>query len=246
MTAKRYTVWVAALLLVACGDAGEGVSEGPGEGGAGPGGGPPMDAYACEIDADGYCLFTGTPHANGLEPGTEDITDREGVVLFGLAEAVAVNAAGEALVARGTPAQDGDHLVAGSTDDMDDDTRAFHRVMAIMFPIRNALMYDIGELTPERWSALVSELTARQIKATTVTDGATPKDNYYGTEDIFDLARAPGGADIHHDVMKFLEEAGLYLLCHVTSEAFGQMLQETHPEGHDPCVDAGIETRIPF
>jgi hypothetical protein len=129
---------------------------------------------------------------------------------------------------------------------MDDDTRAFHRVMAIMFPIRNALMYDIADLGRDRWDALVAELTLRQIKARTSTDGATPKENYYGTDGVFDLARAPGGADIHHDVMKFLEEAGLYLLCHVTSEAFGQMLQDTHPEGHDPCGDAGITTRIPF
>ena len=46
--------------------------------------------------------------------------------------------------------------------------------------------------------------------------------------------------------MKFLEESGLYLLCHVTSEEFALMLQETHPEGHNPCEDAGIETRFPF
>jgi hypothetical protein len=46
--------------------------------------------------------------------------------------------------------------------------------------------------------------------------------------------------------MKFLEEAGLYFLCHVTSDNFGQMLQDTHPEGHDPCEDAKITEKIPF
>ena len=51
---------------------------------------------------------------------------------------------------------------------------------------------------------------------------------------------------VHHDVMKFLEESGLYFLCHVTSDAFGQMLADTHPAGHDPCVDAGITTKVPF
>jgi hypothetical protein len=40
--------------------------------------------------------------------------------------------------------------------------------------------------------------------------------------------------------MKFLEEAGLYLLCAVTTNDFGDMLKETHPEGHDPCREAGI------
>jgi len=35
--------------------------------------------------------------------------------------------------------------------------------------------------------------------------------------------------------MKFLEESGLYLLCHITSDDFAQMLADTHPEGHNPC-----------
>jgi hypothetical protein len=213
---------------------------------AGGPGGKPADNYDCEINTTGYCVFTGSPHETGLAPGTEDIVDREGEVLFPLNEALAANAAGEVLEARGTPAFDGDELVQGSLDEMSDDEKAFHRVMATMFPIRNALMYDIESLTQEHWDALVEELSFRQIKESTFTDGATPKDNYYGRQGIFDLAKSPGGKDIHHEVMKFLEESGLYLLCHVTSEEFALMLQETHPEGHNPCEDAGIETRFPF
>jgi hypothetical protein len=60
------------------------------------------------------------------------------------------------------------------------------------------------------------------------------------------LAKSPVGRDIHHDVMKFLEESGLYLLCHVTSDDFNQMLKDTHPEGHDFCGNAGIKIKIPF
>ena len=86
----------------------------------------------------------------------------------------------------------------------------------------------------------------RGIKDATFVGGATPRDNYYGRQGIFDLAKNPKGKDIHHDVMKFLEEAGLYLLCHVTSNDFGQMLRDTHPEGHDPCEDAGIALKLPF
>ena len=61
------------------------------------------------------------------------------------------------------------------------------------------------------------------------------RDNYYGRQGIFDLCKNPKGKDIHHDVMKFLEESGLYLLCHLTSDDFAQMLTDTHPEGHSPC-----------
>jgi hypothetical protein len=206
----------------------------------------PVDNYACEIDKAGYCIFTGTPHQTGLKPETDDIIDRDGNFLFSISDALAANASGEVLEAKGTPAADGDDLIESSQDGLTDDEKAFHKVMAIMFSIRNALMYDIPDLTQEGWDALVAELARRDIKNTTYTDGATPQDNYYGRQGVFDLAKNPEGKDIHHEVMKFLEEAGLYLLCHVTSDDFNEMLKDTHPDGHDPCADADITTKIPF
>jgi hypothetical protein len=206
----------------------------------------PEDKYACAIDSEGYCIFSGIPHRTGLKPSTDDIVDRKGAFLFSIHEAVAVNSSGKILQARGTPAFNGDELVKHSKNGMTDDEKAFHRVMAIMFPIRNALMYDIADMSQTMWDEFVSELRLRGIKEKTFTDGATPKDNYYGRQGVFELAKNPNGKDIHHDIMKFLEEAGLYLLCHVTSADFGQMLQDTHPEGHNPCKDARIIVKIPF
>ena len=206
----------------------------------------PVDKYACYINSAGYCIFTGTPHQTGLKPGTDEILDRNGQLLFFMYEALAVNAAKEKLIARGTPAFDGDDLIKASQEGLSDDEKSFHKVMAIMFPIRNALMYDIASLTQAKWEELIIELKKREIKETSFTSGATPKDNYYSRQDIFDLAKKPEGRDIHHDVMKFLEEAGLYLLCHVTSDSFNQMLKDTHPEGHNPCEEAGIQTKISF
>jgi len=208
--------------------------------------GRPEDKYSCAINSDGYCIFSGIPHRTGLNPNTEDIVDADEVFLFTMNEAVAVNSSGEILQARGTPASNGDELVRYLEGEMTDDEKAFHRVMAVMFPVRNALMYDISHVSQARWQELISELKLRGIKDKTFTDGKTPKDNYYGRDGIFELAKRPEGKDIHHDVMKFLEEAGLYFLCHVTSDDFGQMLQDSHPEGHDPCRDAKITEKIPF
>ena len=59
---------------------------------------------------------------------------------------------------------------------------------------------------------MISELEIKGIKDKTFTDGATPRDNYYIRQDIFELAKNPDGKDIHHDIMNFLEEVGLYLL----------------------------------
>ena len=210
------------------------------------GGSRPEDKYACVVTPNGYCIFTGMPHQTGLDPNNGKIVDRSGVALFSINEAVAVNSSGTVLQAKGTPAFDGDELIKHSKEGMNHDEDAFHRVMAIMFPIRNALMYDIATITQKRWESLVSELEIRAIKDKTFTGGPTPRDNYYGRQGIFNLAKDPKGKDIHHDVMKFLEESGLYLLCHVTSNEFNTILQETHPENHDPCQDAGITSKIPF
>ena len=220
-----------------------------------PGGPPPKgpdkggrveDRYACVIGPNGYCIFTGRPHETGLKQGTDEVLDRDGNYLYSMNEAVAARSSGEILKATGRPAFDGDDLIESSQDGMTGDEKAFHKVMAIMFPIRNALMYDIATVTQSEWDELVNDLAKRAIKETTYTDGVTPRDNYYGRQGVFGLAKNPEGKDIHHEVMRFLEEAGLYLLCHVTSDEFNQILKDTHPEGHDPCEDAKIITKIPF
>ena len=220
-----------------------------------PGGPPPKgpdkggrmeDRYACVIGPNGYCIFTGSPHETGLKQGTDEVLDRDGNFLYSVNEAVAASSSGEILKATGRPAFDGDDLIEFSQDGMTGDEKAFHKVMAIMFPIRNALMYDIATVTQSEWDELVNDLAERAIKETTYTDGLTPRDNYYGRQGVFGLAKNPEGKDIHHEVMRFLEEAGLYLLCHVTSDEFNHILKDTHPEGHDPCEDARIITKIPF
>jgi len=229
--------------------------EGPDRERPAPGGPPPKgpdkggrieDRYACEIGPNGYCIFTGRPHETGLKQGTDEVLDRDGNFLYSVNEAVAASSSGEILKATGRPAFDGDDLIESSQDGMTGDEKAFHKVMAIMFPIRNALMYDIATVTQSEWDELVKDLAKRAIKETTYTDGVTPRDNYYGRQGVFGLAKNPEGKDIHHEVMRFLEEAGLYLLCHVTSNEFNQILKDTHPEGHDPCEDARIITKIPF
>ena len=206
----------------------------------------PADRYSCNINDQGFCIFTGQPHQNYLKPRSNTVVDLEGSELFLVEEAVAVNLRGEILIARGTPSFDGDRMSKGSQEFLSEDEKSFHRVMATMFGIRNQLMYNVENLDKEKWDMYVESLAERGIKETTFTDGATPRDNYYGRDGIFELVKNPNGRDIHHDVMKFLEESGLYLLCHVTSPEFNQMLADTHPEGHDPCEDAGIETKIPW
>ena len=92
-------------------DIGEELPEEPDEGSE-----KPEDTYSCEINSEGYCIFTGNPHQEGLEPGTDNIVDQEGNYLFGIDEALAVNSEGTTLQARGTPAFDGDQLIQSSQE----------------------------------------------------------------------------------------------------------------------------------
>jgi len=204
------------------------------------------DRYSCIINDAGYCIFTGQPHQNFLKPLSNVIVNLDAEELFSVSEAIATNSVGEILQAGGTPAFDGDELVNGPQTGMTEDEKAFHRVMAIMFGIRNQLMYNVEALDTQTWESYTAPLTERKIKETTFTNGATPRDNYYGRDGILELATNPNGRDIHHDVMKFLEESGLYLLCHVTSDEFAEKLAANHPEGHDPCRDAGVVSKVPF
>ena len=208
--------------------------------------GKPKDKYACKIDPDGFCIFTGAPHPLTLKPGTSKIFNLKGEFAFNLDEAVATNKSGELLKASGKPAFDGDALIKISKKDMSKDEQSFHKVMAIMFPIRNALMYNPKSLSKNNWLQLTEELRKRNIKINSFLEGATPKDNYYGINKIFDLVKNPKGKDIHHDVMKFLEEAGLFLLCNVTSDEFNRFLKDTHPEGHDACQGTLTDAKMPF
>lgn len=210
--------------------------------------GRPQDNYECQISSSGHCIFTGDPHKTILKPETDKILDREDQYLFSMEGAVALNSSGNILNASGRPAFDGDYLGYDPEykERLSSDAKAFHRVMATMFSIRNALMYDIAAITQTEWDILINELAIREVKNSTYTDGPTPRDNYYGRQGIFDLAKNPQGRNIHHEVMKFLEESGIFLLCHVTSDDFGQMLKDTHPEGHDPCQVAEITSKVPF
>ena len=99
------------------------------------------------ISSDGYCIFTGKPHGTGLKQGTDEVLDRDGNFLYSVNQAVAASSSGEILKATGRPAFDGDDLIAHSQDGMTGDEKVFHKVMAIMFPIRNALMYDIATVS---------------------------------------------------------------------------------------------------
>ena len=103
MRVFKFVTWSCVLIAASCGGQKDTIEEGTSNVT-----GKPEDKYACHINAQGYCIFTGTPHKTGLKPNTNDIIDRAGNALFSISEAAAANSSQEVLKARGTPAADGD------------------------------------------------------------------------------------------------------------------------------------------
>ena len=89
----------------------------------------PADRYSCNINDQGFCIFTGQPHQNYLKPRSRTVVNIEGLELFSIEEAVAVNSQGEMLIARGTPAFDGDQMSQKAQAVLSEDEKAFHRVI---------------------------------------------------------------------------------------------------------------------
>ena len=67
------------------------------------------------------------------------------------------------LIARGTPAFDGDQMSQKSHSTLSEDEKAFHRVMATMFGIRNQLMYNVENLNKEIEREEISKILGDKI-----------------------------------------------------------------------------------
>lgn len=175
-----------------------------------------VDNFACNINSAGFCIFTGSPHSIDTSIQPAMVTDQDG----------------KQVKVQGKPFQDGYKLTRTEMEITDSNEKGYIEVFKIMAPIRDALMYNIETLQEAGFTTLTSELTKLNIKTESQNlDSKIPKDKIYGTNDIFNLAKKPNGKDIHHEVMKYLEEAELELKCHKTTSDL------TNPEGIDPCKE---------
>lgn len=176
-----------------------------------------VDNYACNINNQGYCIFTGTPH--NLDPSA---------TTFGFE--VIVDADGTIINPQGKPFQDGYTLTSALEQITDPDYLAYVEVFKIMAPIRDALMYDIDALDEETWATVSRPLKENGIKLESKHLDSTDRRAWeYGIDDIYHLAKSPNDKDIHHEVMKFLEESELALKCQWLT------IDLTNPEGINPC-----------
>ncbi len=156
---------------------------------------------------------------------------------------------GREVVPQGRPIQSGYRLVLLERSVEDKDKRAYAQVFSIMAPIRDALIYRLEKTSPEQWKKLTAILENNQIKTKQWLEGATPKDNYYSSQGIFEHLRGryagktsgtslPGNTYAERDyraMMKYLDEAELELKWLTFSSGF----DFKHPAGVSPGAQRG-------
>jgi len=133
-----------------------------------------------------------------------------------------VDREGSLLSPRATPLEGGEELVVTQDYQEDLNTREFARVVSIMVPIRDAILYHFEDMSRTEWLAITEVLTVYGIKMqdADVVDGRA----VLSTEQAYDYI-ATGEAEVS-PVARYLEEAGLELKC----LAF-QNFDFTNPEG---------------
>lgn len=90
---------------------------------------------------------------------------------------------------------------------------AFVKLFEIMAPIRDYSMFGVASLSESDWNSITSVMTDCDIKTSSYI-GATPSETYYGSEDLYALMTNPENTlDIHNEVLKYLEESQLELIC---------------------------------
>ena len=144
---------------------------------------------------------------------------------------VVVDRDGMTIAPTGAPLVGGEQLVLTETYQEDANVRGYAQAVALMAPIRDAILYHYEELSADEWLEITDVLTINGIK----TEDAAEVNGraILSSTQLFDfIATGPtdGGA-----VARYLEEAELELKCLALVD-----FDFTNPEGANHCDDHGL------
>lgn len=195
---------------------------------------------------------TGTADLSDVSPGTSDLS---GLWAFGLVSArtgeplifeggehqldaslisygfnQVTNSSGAVQSPAAAPFSGGERLQLQSTPLTDNNTIEYARTLAIMAPIRDAILYQYDQTTRAEWEVLTAVLTLNGLKTAAVT---TSSATLLSTGEVYDyVATRPTDGN---PVLQYLEEAELELKCLGFTD-----FNFTNPEGANHCADNGL------
>ncbi|WP_428527543.1 hypothetical protein [Roseibium sp.] len=140
------------------------------------------------------------------------------------------DSSGNVKSAAAAPFSGGERLVLSDTPITDPNTIEYARTLAIMAPIRDAILYQYDQTTRAEWEFLTAVLTLNGLKTLGATTSST---SLLASGEVFDYV-ATGPTD-GNPVLQYLEEAELELKClGFTGFNF------TNPEGTNHCEETGL------
>jgi len=142
-----------------------------------------------------------------------------------------VDSDGHVIRASGAPLEGGERLVLTDEYQEDHNTREYARIVSIMAPIRDAILYHFEAMSRAEWLDLTEVLTLNGIK---VQDApVVDRMAILSTAQVYDYI-ASGDAE-GSPVARYLEEAELELKCLAFVD-----FDFTNPEGENHCEEHGL------
>ena len=142
-----------------------------------------------------------------------------------------VDASGRSLKPTAAPLHGGEQLVATATFVDDANTREYARIVSIVAPIRDAILYDFEKMDRGDWREITAILTLNGIKVEVAPN--LDRRSILSTEQVWDyIQQDPSDGS---PVMRYLEEAGLELKC-LAFVGFNFV----NPQGTNHCAEHGL------
>jgi len=120
------------------------------------------------------------------------------------------------------PWVNGDTLVESSTK-IEGDNWTYSLIFELMAPLRDMMMYRPDDLDAATWAKYTRALT--DCNAKTVDYVAERGGAQLSTTQVYDIMKDPKNKDIHHNILQYLEEGSIDLVCLSTE------LEMTHCDG---------------
>jgi hypothetical protein len=122
------------------------------------------------------------------------------------------NATGATLGVTPKPWTNGDNLALTETAQTGD-ALTYTMIFEMVAPLRNLMMYHPGQLDEATWKKYTKAFVDCKVKD---VDDAEGNHYAYSVDNVYDLLKNPRGEDIHHNVLQFLEEGTIDLVCIAT------------------------------
>ena len=110
------------------------------------------------------------------------------------------------------PWANGDRLVSsGTTKISGDDWSGYTLIFELMAPLRDMMMYrpdDLDQETWDKWTRALTDCNAKTVDYEESRGGAQ-----LSTKQVYDVMKNPNYKDVHHNLLQYLEEGSIDLVC---------------------------------